>query len=83
MRDYGALNLALGVLALVRGDLAHPHPVSRPPRSHGSCTRSRTSPTTRLNGQHYDSSDHVAIVASLFFTPIVAIVVLWSLREGR
>jgi hypothetical protein len=79
MRDYGALNLALGVLAvcaavwLTRALVAAaaiawivysiPHIAYH-----------------AFNGQHYDSADHVAIVASLAFTPIIAIVVLWSAR---
>jgi hypothetical protein len=81
MRDYGALNLALGVLALCAAIWL---------------TRTLVAATAiawlvysiphiayhALNGQHYDSSDHVAIVAALVFAPIVAIVVLWSLRES-
>ena len=79
MRDYGALNLALGVVALcaaiwltrtlvVTAALAWivysvPHIIYH-----------------ALNGDPYDTSDHVAIVASLCFAPIVAIVVLWSMR---
>jgi len=80
MRDYGALNLALGAVALlaaiwltrtlvVTAALAWivysvPHIVYH-----------------ALNGDPYDTSDHVSIVASLFLAPIVAIVVLWSARE--
>jgi len=79
MRDYGALNLALGIVALC-----------------AAIWLTRTLVTTAavawivysiphivyhaLNGDPYDTSDHVSIVASLFFAPIVAIVVLWSMR---
>jgi hypothetical protein len=77
MRDYGALNLALGVLAVCAAIWL---------------TRTLVAATAiawivysiphiayhALNGQHYDSSDHVAIVASLAFTPIIAIVVLMA-----
>jgi hypothetical protein len=81
MRDYAALNLALGIVALVaaiwltRGLViaaalawivySVPHIVYH-----------------ALNGDPYSTSDHVAIVASLCFAPIVAIVVLWSMRES-
>ena len=79
MRDYGALNLALGVVALcaaiwltrtlvITAAVAWivysvPHIVYH-----------------ALNGQAYDTSDHVAIVGSLLFAPVVAIVVLWATR---
>ncbi|MGZ8753178.1 MAG: hypothetical protein ACXW1S_09365 [Acidimicrobiia bacterium] len=79
MRDYGALNLALGIVALcaaiwltrtlvITAAVAWivssiPHIVYH-----------------ALNGDPYDTSDHISIVASLFFAPIVAIVVLWSMR---
>ena len=82
MRDYGALNLALGLVALaaaiwgaralvVTAAVAWivysvPHIVYH-----------------ALNGDPYDTSDHVAIMASLFFAPIVAIVVLWSMRGSE
>jgi hypothetical protein len=82
MRDYGALNLALGIVALVaaiwltRGLViaaalawivySIPHILYH-----------------ALNGDPYDTSDHIAIVASLFFAPIVAVVVLWSMRESE
>jgi hypothetical protein len=81
MRDYAALNLALGVVALaaaiwlMRGLViatavawivySVPHILYH-----------------ALNGDPYDTADHVAIVASLFFSPIVAVVVLWSMRES-
>jgi hypothetical protein len=81
MRDYGALNLALGIVALcaaiwltralvVTAAVAWivysiPHVVYH-----------------ALNGDPYDTSDHISIVASLFFAPIVAIVVLWSMRPS-
>lgn len=75
MRDFGALNLALGVLALCAAIWL---------------TRTLLMATAiawivysiphiayhALNGQHFDSGDQVAIVASLAFTPIVAIAVL-------
>lgn len=77
MRDFGALNLALGVLALC-----------------GAIWLTRTLLMATaiawivysiphiayhaLNGEAFDTGDHVAIVASLAFTPIVAIVVLWA-----
>lgn len=80
MRDYGALNLALGIVALAamiwltRGLViataiawivySIPHIVYHV-----------------LNGDAYDTADHVAIVASLFFAPVVAIVVLWSMQS--
>jgi hypothetical protein len=77
MRDYGALNLALGVLALcaaiwltralVAGAAIAWIVYSIPHIAYHA-----------LNGQAYDTSDHVAIVASLAFTPIIAIVVLWA-----
>jgi hypothetical protein len=79
MRDYGALNVALGVVALcaamwltrtlvITAAIAWivysvPHIVYH-----------------ALNGQAYDTSDHVAIVGSLLFAPVVAIVVLWAIR---
>jgi hypothetical protein len=79
VRDYGALNLALGVVALcaaiwltrglvIAAALAWivysvPHIAYH-----------------ALNGDQYDTSDQVAIVATLFFAPIIALVVLWSMR---
>jgi hypothetical protein len=79
MRDYGALNLALGVVALcaaiwltrtlvIAAAVAWivysvPHIVYH-----------------ALNGQAYDTSDHIAIVGSLLLAPVVAIVVLWAIR---
>jgi hypothetical protein len=75
MRDFGALNLALGVLAvcaaiwltraLATGAAIAWIVYSIPHLAYHA-----------LNGQPFDSSDHVAIVASLAFTPIVGIVVL-------
>ena len=82
MRDYGALNLALGFVALAAAIwltralvmtaaiawivYSVPHIIYH-----------------ALNGDPYETSDHVAIVASLFFAPVVAAVVLWSLRESE
>jgi hypothetical protein len=77
MRDYGALNLALGVLAvcaaiwlaraLVAGAAIAWIVYSIPHIAYHA-----------LNGEPFDTGDHVAIVASLVFTPIVGIVVLWA-----
>jgi hypothetical protein len=80
VRDYGALNLALGVVALcaaiwlTRGLViaaalswivySIPHIAYH-----------------AINGGSSDTSDHVAIVTSLLFAPIVAVVVLWSMRR--
>jgi hypothetical protein len=80
LRDYGALNLALGVVALC-----------------AAIWLTRTLAITAaiawivysiphiayhaLNGQAYDTSDHVAIVGSLLFAPVVAIVVIWAVRN--
>ena len=80
MRDFGALNLALGVLALCAAIWL---------------TRTLIIATAiawivysiphltyhALNGQPFDAADHIAIVASLAFTPIVAVVML--LAGGR
>ena len=79
VRDYGALNLALGIVALcaaiwlsrgliIAAALAWivysiPHIAYH-----------------ALNGGHYDTADQIAIVSSLFFAPVVAVVVLWSIR---
>lgn len=77
MRDYGALNLALGVPAVC-----------------AAIWMTRTLVVAAaiawivyaiphigyhvLNGQHHDTGEHVGIVASLVFTPIIAILVLWA-----
>ena len=81
MRDYGALNLALGIVALCAAIwltrtlvitaaaawivYSIPHIVYH-----------------ALNGDPYDTSEHISILVSLFFAPIVAIVVLWSMRPA-
>ncbi|MEX2256111.1 MAG: hypothetical protein WEC34_11790 [Acidimicrobiia bacterium] len=81
MRDYGALNLALGAVALGAAiwltrtlviTAAGAWIVSSIPHIVYHA----------LNGEAYDTSEHISIVAGLFFAPIVAIVVLWSQR-GR
>jgi hypothetical protein len=81
MRDYGALNLALGAVALGAAiwltrtlviTAAGAWIVSSIPHIVYHA----------LNGEAYDASEHISIVAGLFFAPIVAIVVLWSQR-GR
>ena len=80
MRDYGALNLALGVVALC-----------------AAVWLTRTLAITAalawivysiphiayhaLNGQAYDTSDHVAIVGSLLFAPVVGFLVIWAARS--
>jgi len=81
MRDYGALNLALGVLALCAAiwltrALAAGAAIawivySIPHLAYHA-----------LNGQPYDVADHVAIVASLALTPIIGIVVLMAARSA-
>jgi len=75
VRDYGALNLALGVLALCAAIWLTRALVA----SAAIAWIVYSIPHIAyhvLNGESYDTSDHVAIVASLAFTPIVAIVVL-------
>jgi hypothetical protein len=83
LRDYGALNLALGVVALCAAIWL----------TRGLVIASAVSWIVysvphiayhAFNGDPYDTSDHVAIVGSLLFAPVVAIVVLWSsLRSGE
>jgi len=79
VRDYGALNLALGIVALAAAIWL----------TRGLVIAAAVSWIVysiphiayhALNGDPYDTSDHVAIVGSLLFGPLVAIVVLWSMR---
>lgn len=80
MRDYGALNLALGVVALCAAIWL----------SRGLVVAAAVSWLVYsvphvlyhvLNGDPYDTGDHVAIVGSLLFAPVVAAVVLWSIFD--
>jgi hypothetical protein len=80
MRDYGALNLALGAVALC-----------------AAIWLTRTLVVTAaiawivysvphlayhlFNGQHFESTENVAVIVALLIAPGVALVVLWSVRR--
>ena len=66
-----------------RGDLAHARPGSSSrPRWRGSSTPCRTSCTTLLNGDPYRHVRSCRDRREPVLVPIVAIVVLWSMRES-
>ena len=75
LRDFGALNLALGVLAVCAAIWLTRTVVAAAAIAWIVYSIPHIGYHV-LNGEHFDTSDNVAIVASLVFTPIVAIVVL-------